>query len=179
MHVYHNTLLRQTPIYRDSYLFGLGSAGLRNTERDVFNNIFVQTDRLPGLGFVGMQQADNVREGGNLIWGLKEGPTLAGDPFAKFRASKLFADSRNRYEAGWTTHDLAADPKFVRLSADLPTAPDLTLKPGSPAIDFGQPVPKEWPDPLRELDKDRPDSGLLPSGAAPWGVGIDGRIPLF
>ncbi len=179
MHVYHNTLLRQTPVFRDSYLFGLGSAGLRNTQRDVFNNIFVQTDRLPGIGFVGMQRADQVREGGNLIWGLQEGPKLQADPFAKFRASKLFADSRNQYEAGWTTHDQAADPKFVRLTADDTMSPDLRLNEGSPAIDFGQPVPPEWPDPLRELDKDRPDSGALPQGAAPWTVGVDGRISLF
>ena len=179
MHIYHNTLLRETPVFRDGYLFGLGAAGARNTERDVFNNIFVQMDQLPGVNFVGVEKADHIREGGNLIWGLKEGPTLAGDPFAKFRASKLFADSRNRYEAGWTTHDRAADPKFVRFSVDITTPPDLCLKPDSPAIDFGQPVPKEWPDPLRELDKDQPDSGVLPSGAAPWGVGIDGRIPLF
>ncbi len=179
MHVYHNTLLRQTPVFRDGYLFGLGSAGLRHTERDVFNNIFVQMDRVPGVAFVGMQQADNVREGGNLIWGVKEGPQLKTDPFAKFRASKLFTDSRNRYEAGWTTHDQVADPQFVRLSGDGAARADLRLQPGSPAINRGQPIPAAWPDPLREMDKDQPDSGTVPSGAESWGVGVDGRVPLF
>ncbi|MFN0019206.1 MAG: hypothetical protein ACKVP0_13165 [Pirellulaceae bacterium] len=179
MHVYHNTLLRETPVFRDGYLFGLGAAGARNTERDVFNNIFVQMDQLPGVGFVAVERADNVREGGNLIWGLKEGPLLTGDPFAKFRASKLFADSRNRYEPGWTTHDVAADPKFVRLSAGDASPPDLRLQPGSRAINLGQPVPQEWPDPLRESDKDQPDIGALPVGVEAWGVGVDGRIPLF
>ena len=55
MHVYHNTVLRDTPVFRDYFLFGLGAQGLRNTERDVFNNIFVQTEQVPGVGFVGMQ----------------------------------------------------------------------------------------------------------------------------
>ena len=57
IHFYHNTVLRETPVFRDSFLFGLGAQGLRNTERDVFNNIFVQTDRVPGVGFVGMKLA--------------------------------------------------------------------------------------------------------------------------
>jgi hypothetical protein len=179
MHVYHNTLLRHTPVFRDGYLFGLGSAGLARTERDVFNNIFVQSDQVPGIGFVGMTQAANVREGGNLIWGLKEGPQLKSDPFAKFRASKLFEESRNRYEAGWTTHDLVADPKFVRLQVDQAAPSDLRLLADSPAINQGQPVPAEWPDPLREADKAQPDIGAIPAGAEPWRIGVDGRIPLF
>ncbi len=178
MHIYHNTLLRQTPVFRDGYLFGLGSAGLRNTERDVFNNIFVQKNQVPGIGFVGMQQADNVREGGNLIWGYKEGPELKADPFAKFRSSKLFTDSRKRYEAGWTTHDKVADPRFVQLSEDDAFPIDLRLAVDSPAINHGQPIPASWPDPLREMDKDQPDSGALPGGAEAWTVGLDGRIPL-
>ena len=53
------------------------------------------------------------------------------------------------------------------------------MRKDSPAIDAGQPIPAEWPDPLREQDKGAPDSGALPLGMKPWGVGIDGRIPLF
>ncbi len=179
MHVYHNTLLRHTPVFRDGYLFGLGSQGMRNTERDVFNNIFVQTEKVPGVGFVAVQQAERVREGGNLIWGLKEGPTLDRDPFAKFRASKLFAESRQRYEPGWTTHDRVADPKFVQLTADGGEPVDLRLRSDSPAINAGLAIPAEWPDPLRESDRGEPDVGVLPHGVEPWGVGIGGRIPLF
>jgi hypothetical protein len=41
------------------------------------------------------------------------------------------------------------------------------------------PIPAEWPDPLRDSDEGQPDIGALPHGAEPWGVGIDGRIPLF
>ena len=31
MHVYHNTVLRETPTFRDYFLFGLGPQGLRNS----------------------------------------------------------------------------------------------------------------------------------------------------
>ena len=179
MHVYHNTLLRDTPVFRDYFLFGLGAQGLRHTERDVFNNIFVQTERVPGVGFAGIKEPGNVRAGGNLLWGLADGPKLAADPFAKFRASKVFAASRTHYEPGLTTQDLVADPKFAALGGDASAPADLRLMAGSPAIDAGQPIPESWPDPLREMDGGRPDIGALPQAAEPWGVGIDGRMSLF
>lgn len=178
MHVYHNTLLRRTPTFRDYYLFGLGAVGLRHTERDVFNNIFVQIDRMPGVGFVAVQHAEDLHEGGNIIWGVTQGAAPAADPFARFRASKLFAESREHYAPGWTSEDRAIDPKFVRLAAD-DGASDLRLQSGSPAIDSGLPLPAARPDPLRESDQGAPDVGALPEGAAPWGVGVDGRVPLF
>jgi hypothetical protein len=178
MRVYHNTMLRRTPVFRDAYLFGLGGVGLDRTERDVFNNILVQMDRVPGVLFVGVKSDSALREGGNLLWGLKEGPRLKLDPFAKFRASTLFAESRKRHEPGWTTHDRIADPKFVKLSADEASF-DLRLQSGSPAINSGQPVPRDWFDPLRDSDMDAPDIGALPLGAELWGVGVNGRIPLF
>lgn len=179
MHVYHNTFLRRTPTFRDYFLFGLGAQGLRHTERDVFNNLFVQIEKVPGTGFAGIKEPGNVREGGNILWGVKDGPALTGDPFAKFRASPLFTASKKFYEPGLTTHDRVADPKFVSLPADDSLPVDLRLQPGSPAVNTGQSVQTEWPDPLRAADKDTPDIGTLPSGVQPWGVGVDGRIPLF
>lgn len=178
MRVYHNTVLRRTPVFRDLYLFGLGAVGLDRTERDVFNNIFVQMESVPGVQFIGVKQAKDVREGGNLLWGLKDGPQLKGDPFAKFRASALFADSRKRYEPGWTTQDRIANPKFVKLSPD-EASYDLRLQVDSPAVNSGQPVPRDWPDPLRTADQGAPDIGALPLGTEPWRVGVDGRIALF
>lgn len=175
---YHNTVLRRTPVFRDYFLFGLGAQGLRNSERDVFNNLFVQMERVPGANFVGLKQAENLREGGNLLWGVKDGPTYKGDLFAKFRASPLFGDSRTRYEAGWTTHDRVADPRFMELPEDASRTADLRLAADSPAIDAGQKLPAEWPDPLREADKGAPDLGPLPHGVDPWTLGVDGRILL-
>jgi hypothetical protein len=179
MHVYHNTLIRQTAVFRDLYLFGLGAQGLRNTERNVFNNIFVQTEKVPGVAFVGMKQAEKVREGGNILWGLRDGPALKTDPFAKFRASPLFQESKKHYEPGWTTQDKVADPKFVKLPPEESQPADLRLQPDSPAVNAGQKVPQEWPDPLREADKGEPDIGVIPVGAEGWGVGVDGRVPVF
>lgn len=176
MRFYHNTMLRRTPVFRDHFLFGLGNVGLERTERDVFNNIFVQMERVPGVTFIGMKQAKDLREGGNLLWGLKDGPQLKGDPFAKFRASPLFADSRKRHEPGWTTHDRIVNPNFTKLED---AAVDLRLQAGSPAVNSGQPVPKDWPDPLREADKGLPDIGVLPLGVEAWNIGVDGRLSLF
>ncbi|MBL8830174.1 MAG: hypothetical protein JNM18_24570 [Planctomycetaceae bacterium] len=175
---YHNTVLRETPTFRDAYLFGLGAGGLRHNERDVFNNIFVQTDRVPGVGFIGVTGSERLREGGNLLWGLQQGPNLSGDPYAKFRASKVFEQSRGQYPAGWTSQDLIADPKFARLTADRTQPVDLQLQTGSPAIGAGQKLPEAWPDPLRQTSGG-PDLGAVPRGVNPWGVGIDGRVPLF
>jgi len=121
---------------------------------------------VPGANFAEIKQAENLREGGNLLWGMKEGPALKADPFAKFRKSPLFQDSRKRYEPGWTTHDRIADPRFVHLPSDERVAADLRLQPGSPAVNSGQKLPAEWPDPLRTADKDEPDIGALPLGAA-------------
>ncbi|QDU25496.1 hypothetical protein ETAA8_05650 [Anatilimnocola aggregata] len=176
---YHNTTLRKTPVFRDYFLFGLGAQGLRNTERDVLNNIFVQAEQVPGAGFAGIKEPGNVRAGGNLLWGLKEGPELAREPFAKFRASPLFIASRKYYEPGLTTHDKVADPKFVAYSVDSPATADLHLQPDSPALNSGLKVPAAWPDPLRDADQAEPDIGAIPHGAPAWGVGVDGRISLF
>lgn len=177
MRAYHNTFLRDTPVFRDYFLFGLGAQALRQTERDVFNNLFVQNDRVPGTTILG-KEAANLREGGNLLWGVQQGTPPGTDHFARFRTSSLFALSREKYEAGWTTHDQVADPKFVSYPTD-GSAPDLRLQEGSPAIDFGRPIPESWPDPLRAADAGPPDSGALPLGTPAWGVGIDGRIGLF
>lgn len=179
LYAYHNTLVRDTPVFRDAYLFGLGVSGMKNTERDVFNNIFVQSDRLPGVAFVGLKDAPRVREGGNLIWGYQGGPALQTDPFAKFRASPLFASSQLQYPAGWTTHDFVADPGFVRSPADSSRPCDLRLQPDSAAIDRGQPLPEDWPDPLRSRDAGAPDIGAVPFGVTPDGIGVDGRLSLF
>lgn len=179
MRLYHNTILRETPVFRGYFLFGLGSMGPQPTERDVFNNIFVERHGLPGPGFVALKEPGQLREGGNLLWGVEEGPGVKDDVFAKFRASPLFKLSQKHYPAGWTTHDRLADPKFVRAPSEPSVVCDLRLQADSPALDAGQPVPAEWPDPLRESDADGPDIGALPRGVEPWGVGVNGRLSIF
>ena len=175
MRVYHNTFLRREPVFRNYFLFGLGGAGLRNTERDVFNNLFVQADKVPG-GVVLEKSFGPLREGGNLLWGLNEGPTREVDPFAKLRKSSLFEKSKTYYERGWTTDDLVADPKFVNLVDDPNKTSDLRLSKGSPAVDAGLAIPDEWPDPSSEHDGGKPDIGAIPFGAKSRGVGVDGRL---
>ncbi len=177
MRVYHNTFLRRGPVWRNYFLFGLGARALRDTERDVFNNLFVQANGVPGAVVLG-QQAGPLREGGNLLWGVQESSQKV-NPFTKLRNSPLFKDSQRFYKPGWTTHDIVADPKFVKLLDDPGKPSDLRLSQDSSAIDAGVPVPAKWPDPLRMADEGRPDIGAVPFGTKVWTVGVDGRIPLF
>jgi hypothetical protein len=178
MRVYHNTFLRREPVFRNYFLFGLGAVGLRKNERDVFNNLFVQAAGVPGAVILG-KEAGRLREGGNVLWSAKDGPMGRVDPFARLRRSPLFEASREVYPSGWTTHDLVADPKFLKLADGPNEASDLRLAKGSPAIGAGRPIPAMWPDPLRDADEGEPDSGAIPFGGAAWGVGVNGRIPLF
>lgn len=173
MRVYHNVFLRREPVFRDYFLFGLGAVGLKNTEREVFNNVFVQMDRIPGAVILG-KEVGKLREGANVLWGVKEGPTRKGDPFAKFRMNPLFEASKKVYEAGWTTHDRVMDPGFEMLTAK---GVDLRLKKDSELRGNGLPLPATWPDHVRT--KTWLAIGVMQKGQEPWGVGVDGRVPLF
>lgn len=204
LYVYHNTVVRRSPMYRDYFLFGFGAQGFKNNERDVFNNIFVQLQGMPGAGFAGIKEPGRLREAGNLLWGYGPAPVAAAaapkapakgkpakpagenagpvDPFAKFRASPFFAASKQYYPAGFTTDDRHGDPKFARGPdvAEAKSAPtDLTLQAGSPAIDLGRALPSTWPNPLADHDTGAPDAGAVPHGAKPEPIGIDGRLSLF
>jgi hypothetical protein len=176
---YHNTVLRETPVFRGYFLFGLGSMGPSPTERDVFNNIFAQRQGIPGPGFVALKEPGHLREGGNLLWGITDGPNVKDDVFAKFRASPLFNLSRERYSSGWTADDRFADPQFVQAPSSRDSTCDLSLRSGSPALDSGLPIPAEWPDVLRDEDANAPDVGALPRGVEAWGIGVGGRLSLF
>lgn len=179
MRFYHNTFIRHSTVFRGYFLFGLGAVGLKHSERDVFNNIFVQNRGIPGPGFVAIKEAGQLREGGNILWSPGEGPDVESDVFAKFRTSPLFQLSQQSDEPGWTTRDRFVDPLFVSLTADRTAEIDPRLKPDSPARDAGLTVPADWPDPLREADSGDPDIGAIAHGMKPWSVGVDGRISLF
>ena len=177
MRVYQNTLLRREKVFRDYFLFGLGAVGMRNTERDVFNNLFVQTTATPGDVILG-KEGFPLREGGNLLWGA----TAASDtahPFTRLQKSPLFAASKQFYPAGWSTNDLVGDPRFHRFSQDHDQSSDLRLTAESPAVNAGIELPESWPDPLRSADAGPPDIGAFPLHSDTWAVGVDGRMSVF
>jgi hypothetical protein len=41
----------------------------------------------------------------------------------------------------------------------------------SKAVDAGEALPAEWPDPVRAQDKGKPDIGAVPAGVKPWQMG--------
>ncbi|MGH7127003.1 MAG: right-handed parallel beta-helix repeat-containing protein, partial [Planctomycetaceae bacterium] len=121
-YVYHNTLLLGEDSWRDYYAFGWSKA-TRGTTRRVYNNIFVQIDGLPGLNFSMVETTHDFAAGGNLLWGLREGPAAGSEFFAAFRKTPKYQESRLRHPPGWTTTDLFADPKFAALEVQPTTAP--------------------------------------------------------
>lgn len=168
-YVYHNTFISPVTAWRSYYGFGMGARGMRNTERQLLNNIFVQLEGLPGIK--SFPDVGQLHLDGNLHWGLVEGPKYEGDFFQKEGSSK--------YPKDWMRHDLFADPKFTTLKTDRTALFDVTLQQQSPAINAGVPVPQEWFDPLRAEDAGQPDMGALPLGQQPWKVGVQGRISVF
>ena len=64
--------------------------------------------------------------------------------------------------------NFSGDPKFVRPGK-------FQLQADSPAIDAGEAIPEDWPDPLRDQEKGKPDAGAIPAGSEPLKVGPFGR----
>ncbi len=176
-YVYQNTFIMRNGVFRGYYDFTWGAA-TRSTTTRVFNNLFIQMAGLPGLNTFGTSADDDFQSDGNLLWSVKDGPSIVGDVFAKFRAMPIVEKSKQRYAAGWSAHDIFADPKFVSLDAKGQAPLDVRLQQGSPAIDAGVTLPVEFPDPVHPADKGKPDIGAIPFGAEAPGFGINGRIKL-
>lgn len=158
---YHNTCVAAEPMRSASMdTYGGTKSGL---SRRVFNNIFYHLARLPA--YAPPNPADNAVADGNLFWSLAGAPKLADTFFAKFHATPLFAQSQKLYPPGTDRNSLVADPGFIKLAAEPNSVNDYRLGPKSAALDKGVVLPKDWPDPLRELDKEAPDIGALPAGA--------------
>ncbi|MBA4062975.1 MAG: hypothetical protein C0501_04565 [Isosphaera sp.] len=174
MRLYHNTVLLPETPWRNYYGGGLAKS-VRGTSRSYLNNVFYHAKGVPGFAIEpeGEQLAD-----GNLHWSPEVVEKEPGEFLKRGRTPvrkqpDWFAESKKTYPPGWTAHDLFADPRFVSVTD---TGLDVALKPGSPAVDAGVPVPREWPDPLREQDAGKPDVGAIPAGVKAWSVGIDGRF---
>lgn len=178
MTIYHNTIIADDPATYAYGTYGLAGHSKGGSKRQLFNNIVVQTQGMPGTFFPPTKTTD-LQADYNLHWSAGKGPGFAGDPFAKFRTSKAFAESKKWYPPGWGANDRFADPKFTKLDTDWKKPLDLRLAQGSPAIDTGMNLPPEWPDPVRAEDKGKPDLGAIPSGVESWHIGIKGRLKMF
>ncbi|MCE9534611.1 MAG: hypothetical protein K8T89_26350, partial [Planctomycetes bacterium] len=179
MFIYHNTIIADD-VPRYTYgINGFGGAMGKGTKRRIFNNIVLQLDLLPGN--VLPPSTTELQTDGNLFWSDKQGKSVqgAGEHFAKFRASKAFTESKDKYPPGWGANDLFADPKFLKFDANWKVNLDLGLQAGSPAIDAGVPIPQEWLDPVRDQDKGKPDIGALPLDAKAWNIGARGRLTMM
>ncbi|GAB4145990.1 MAG: hypothetical protein Tsb009_18470 [Planctomycetaceae bacterium] len=162
-YIYHNTFLMTAKPWRGYYGLTWGTH-LRGTKRRVFNNIFVQADGVPGMNFSGVTSDADFQADGNLHWSVQGDFRSALALREKFRKTKQFEESQKTYPPGWTTHDLFANPQFKSFFPDLAKPSDFGLKPSSPAIDAGVPIPQTWPDDLRKYDRGKPDIGAIPLG---------------
>jgi hypothetical protein len=155
--IYHNTIIAAERA-RSADMALLGATSPERPRR-FFNNILLHLEKLPAL--LSVPEQNDVKAEGNLYWQPGLTPETAAGLLKPKRAPA------GRME----TVVLAADPGFISASPDPVAQNDYRLRPGSPAIDAGVELPAEWPDPLREKDKGKPDVGALPLGAEPLQVG--------
>lgn len=112
---------------------------------------------------------------GNLHWSASE-PLEPGEFLKRFRTSKYFEISQKSYPAGWTRHDLFANPQLTKVDGDWHAALDVRPTSQSPVVNSGVEIPASWPDPLAAADQSKRDIGALPQGANAWAVGMHGRL---
>jgi hypothetical protein len=158
MNVYHNTVVTAGQS-RDAAMASFGGTRAGHPRR-VFNNIFLHGGKLPAL--MPPDPAANVVADGNLYWAPGTPEKTAAAFFDKFRKSPAFLLSKKLHAPGSTTNCRVADPRL-----------DKDFRPGaeSPLIDAGVELPADWPDPLRQADKGKPDIGAIPAGGEPLRVG--------
>ena len=115
---------------------------------------------------------------GNLHWGYSDQPTPE-TMFSRFRESPGFGNSKSLYRFGWTANDLVTDPKLTAFNEDWRASVDCRLESDSPAVNTGVPVPDDWPDPIRKMDRGKPDIGAIPLESQAWRIGFGGRLTVF
>jgi hypothetical protein len=158
MNIYHNTVVTAGQS-RDAAMATFGGTRAGHPRR-VFNNVFLHGAKLPALA--PPDPAANVAADGNLYWAPNTPEKTATAFFAKFRASEAFAASKKLHAPGSTANCRVADPLF-----------DKEFRPGagSALVDAGAELPADWPDPLRKIDRGKPDVGAIPAGENPPRVG--------
>lgn len=166
MMIYHNTFLLR------GYMVGLGTHTNPERPRHVFNNIVVHYTKFPGLQ---VPKPEHGTGDGNLYWCPVAEAKQVDTALSRYRASRDFEDSKKFYPPGFAANAVVGDPKFRKGVEDPAETNDYRLERGSPAIGAGAAVPEEWPDPLREDDKDQPDIGALPYKAKMFEVGRSGK----
>lgn len=167
MNIYHNTFVMRGPARTG----GMTSLTHSKPEhpRKAFNNVFLHLARLPGYG---LPDADRgVIADGNIYWS----PAAVGKKpaafFGRFRRSRQFTASKAKYPLGTSTNSQLADPKFRSVPEDPAKTSDYRPQPGSPLINAGVSIPKEWPDVANIKDPGKPDVGALPKGTTMFPVG--------
>jgi hypothetical protein len=136
VYFYHNDIALPDGRNQDWYMARWGD-DYGQAVFKILNNILVQVIDRP-QDRIRVLPAGGFESRSNLLWGLRAG------------------------SSGKRPGDIHADPEFVRFTDDWRDGTDLHLLPGSPAIAAGAPLPEEWPDPLRPLDKGAPDIGAIP-----------------
>jgi hypothetical protein len=169
---YQNTFVGQ--LYNADYSIRTWTGTRPETQRRVFNNIFVYLNRFPGLDVLRAPPHD-LQLDGNLHWCPLAEAKVPPDFLAQVRTCAASEKNKKDYPPGWAAHDVIGDPRFLRFGPAPAAANDYRLHKDSPAAGRGVVLPKGWADPLRPADG-RPDVGAFPLGSEPPHYGRDGRI---
>ena len=149
--------------------------------RHLFNNIFIQTQGSPGT-YLPPREYD-FKIAGNINWSVDPEVLVTTDfllslwPGYKETFRNEF--EQKQYPPDWKEpQGQFADPRLGAAKADWKTLLNPSLVEKSPAVDAGADIPTDWLDPLRDQDAGKPDVGAIPFRSKPWGVGVQGRIPI-
>ncbi|MCY7350248.1 MAG: right-handed parallel beta-helix repeat-containing protein [Cytophagaceae bacterium] len=144
--------------------FNNGGSGIHSylaDHVDIFNNTAYQNGTVVGYPDIFTNQCQDVNIINNIMY-ARSGGKCNSKPknLSEVYAYNLYF---NGEVGAMGSNDLVADPQFVNPSTDLALA-NFALKPGSPAIDQGSPVPGQF-SPFDVLGNGRPQ-GVKPDRGA-------------
>jgi len=174
IHFYHNTCLLR------SISFAAATMHFMTPEapRRAFNNLFLyaqEKSRERGLHLRNTEKLD-LQMDGNLHWNIRTGGASSQAYLDALRKLPTSERTRKGCSDGLGAHSLVIDPKCVNVGWDRTAVNDYRLRENSPAVRRGLVLPKEYEDPLRPKDGERPDIGAVPLGGEQLRAGIQGRI---